>query len=34
MTREVKERIKVDLELRYIDEDIEQLLELTSFLDP
>ena len=34
MTREIKERIKVDLELRYIDEDIEQLLELTSFLDP
>jgi len=35
MTKEIKERIKVDLELRYIDdEDIEQLLELTSFLDP
>jgi len=34
MMREIKEQIKVDLELRYIDEDIEQLLKLTSFLDP
>ena len=35
MTREIKERIKVDLELRYLgDGDIGQLLELASFLDP
>ena len=31
MTREIKERIKVDLELRYLeDDDIGQLLELAS----
>ena len=35
MTREIKERIKVDLELRYLgDGDIGKLLELASFLDP
>ena len=35
MMREIKEQIKVDLELRYLgDGDIEQLLELASFLDP
>ena len=34
MAKEIKERIKVDLELRYLDDDISQLLELTSFLDP
>ena len=35
MMREIKERIKVDLELRYLgDDDIGQLLELASFLDP
>lgn len=34
MTKEIKERIKVDLELRYLDDDIGQLLELASFLDP
>ena len=34
-TREIKERIKVDLELKYFGDDgIGQLLELTSFLDP
>ena len=34
MAKEIKERIKVDFELRYLDDDISQLLELTSFLDP
>ena len=35
MTREIKEQIKVDLELRYLgDGDNGQLLELASFLDP
>ena len=34
MTKEIKERIKVDLELRYLNDDIRQLLELASFLDP
>ena len=34
MAKEIKGRIKVDLELRYLDDDINQLLELTSFLDP
>ena len=33
LTKEIKERIRVDLELRYINEDIKKLLELTSFLD-
>jgi len=34
MTRKIKECHKVDLELRYIDEDIKQLLELIPFFDP
>ena len=34
MTKEIKERVKVDLELRYLGDEIGQLLELTSFLDP
>ena len=35
MTREIKERIKMDLELWYLGDDgIGQLLELASFLDP
>jgi len=34
MKRKIKEQIKADLELRYINENIEQLLELTTFLDP
>ena len=33
MTKEIKEQIRVDLEIKYMDEDINQLLELTSFLD-
>ena len=34
MTKEIKERVKVDLELRYLGDEIGQLFELTSFLDP
>ena len=34
ITKEIKERVKVDLELRYLGDEIGQLLELTSFLDP
>ena len=33
MTKEIKERIRVDLELRYMNADTKQLLELASFLD-
>ena len=34
LTKEIRERIRVDIELRYIDADFEHLLELASFLDP
>ena len=34
LTKEMKERIKVDLELRYLDSEFDHLLELSSFLDP
>ena len=34
LTKEMKERIKVDLELRYLDSELDHLLELSSFLDP
>ena len=34
MTKEIKERVKVDLELRYLGNETGQLLELMSFLDP
>ena len=34
LTKEMKERMKVDLELRYSDSDIDQLLSIASFLDP
>ena len=30
----MKERIKVDLELRYLDTDFDHLLEISTFLDP
>ena len=30
----MKERIKVDLEVRYLDSEFDHLLELSSFLDP
>ena len=33
LIKEIKKRIRVDLELGYIDKDIKELLELTSFLD-
>ena len=31
LTKEIRERIRVDIELRYIDADLEHLLELASF---
>ena len=34
LTKEMKERIKVDLEVRYLDSEFDHLLELSSFLDP
>ena len=34
LTKEMKERMRVDLELHYSDPDIGQLLSITSFLDP
>ena len=34
LTKEIKERVKVDLELRYSDPELCRLLELASFLDP
>ena len=34
LTKEMKERMKVDLELRYSDSCLDQLLSLASFLDP
>ena len=34
LTKEMKEKIRVDIELRYTDADFEHLLELSSFLDP
>ena len=34
LTKEMKERIKVDLEVRYLDSAFDHLLELSSFLDP
>ena len=34
LTKEMKERVKVDLEVRYSNPEISQLLELASFLDP
>ena len=34
LTKEMKEWIKVDLELRYSDPGINQLLAIASFLDP
>ena len=34
LTKEIRERIRVDIELRYIDADFEHLLELASFLGP
>ena len=34
LTKEMKERIKVDLELRYLDSEFDHLLEVSSFLDP
>ena len=34
LTKEMKERMKVDLELRYSDPHLDQLLSLASFLDP
>jgi len=34
MTNEIKEHIKEDLKTRYLDPDVTQLLELSSFLDP
>ena len=34
LTKEIKEKIRVDIELRYTDADFEHLLELSSFLDP
>ena len=34
LMKEIKERIKVDLELRYLDSEFDHLLELSSFLDP
>ena len=34
LTKEMKERIKVDLELRYLDKDFDHLLEISTFLDP
>jgi len=34
LTKEMKEHMKVDLELRYSDPDIGQLLSIASFLDP
>ena len=34
LTKEMKERIKVDLELRYLDPEFDNLLEVSLFLDP
>ena len=34
LTKEMKERMKVNLELRYSDQDIDQVLSIASFLDP
>ena len=34
LIKEMKERVKVDLEVRYSNPQISQLLELASFLDP
>ena len=34
LTKEMKERIKVDLQLRYLDSEFDHLLEVSSFLDP
>ena len=34
VTKEMKERIKVDLELRYLDTDFDHLLEISSLPDP
>ena len=34
LTKEIKEWIKVDLEMRYSDPNINQLLAIASFLDP
>ena len=34
LTKEIKQRIKADLELRYADQDLIHLLEIASFLDP
>jgi len=34
LTKEMKERMRVDLELRYSDPDIDQLVLIASFLDP
>ena len=33
LTKEIKERVKVDLEIRYSNPELSQLLELASFLD-
>ena len=34
LTKEMKERIKVDLQLRYLESEFDHLLEVSSFLDP
>ena len=34
LTKEIKERVKVDLEIQYSNPELSQLLELSSFLDP
>ena len=34
VTKEMKERIKVDLELRYLDTDFDHLLEISSLPNP
>ena len=34
LTKEMKERIQVDIQLRYLDSEFDHLLEVSSFLDP
>ena len=34
LTKEMKERIKVDLESKYLDSEFDHLLKVSSFLDP